>query len=417
MKKITLLFITLASLSLANAQQRTTNYIPKFSTPTSEIINSVIYQNGSNSNIGIGSTTPDATLDIAYTWGNNIPFKVTDNNGFGIYIGNENSLNFNYGVNASSVGIINFAGYKNGTQFRDLAIYNGKGGHIATFEGNTGNFGVNSTTPFFKIDVLGDIRIQGANKLYFGGAGATDNDVNIYRSAANVLKTDNDFVVTGTLTTPFIKITTNPGLNKILVSDADGNGTWQSGITGPSGAIGATGIQGATGASGTNGAAGQTGATGSQGTQGIAGATGASGTSGADGQTGATGSQGMQGIAGVTGATGADGTNGAIGQTGATGAGGSNGSAGQTGAIGNTGATGTTGSQGTQGITGAQGIIGNNGATGNTGATGSQGIQGVSGATGNTGTIGLIGSTGHMRQLKGNNVFISCSKLILFLLS
>jgi len=57
------------------------------------------------------------------------------------------------------------------------------------------------------------------------GTGATDNDVNLYRSAANVLKTDNDFVVTGTLTTPYIKITTNPGLNKTLVSDADGNGT------------------------------------------------------------------------------------------------------------------------------------------------------------------------------------------------
>ena len=249
MKKISLLLITLASLSLVNAQQ-TPNYITRFSSDPPVVINSTIYQ--STPNIGIGTASPNARLDIYYAWDvPTIPFKISDHNGFGIYVSNQNTLNFDYGVNASSVGIINYAGYNGGTtQFRDFAIYNGKNGHIATFQGSSGNMGINTTAPYFKLDAAGDIRIQGANKLYFGGTGATDNDVNLYRSAANVLKTDDDFIVTGTLTTPYIKITTSPGLNKILVSDANGNGTWQSGITGPSGATGATGTDGVQGIAG-----------------------------------------------------------------------------------------------------------------------------------------------------------------------
>ncbi len=124
------------------------------------------------------------------------------------------------------------------------------------------NIGFNTITPYFNLDILGNIRIQGANKLYFGGIGATDNDVNLYRSAANVLKTDYNFLVAGTLTTSYIKIPTNAGLNKILVSDANGNGTWQSGITGPTGATGATGIQGIQGIAGITGPQGLVGLTG-----------------------------------------------------------------------------------------------------------------------------------------------------------
>jgi len=200
----------------------------------------------------------------------------------------------------------------------------------AIYQNASNNIGINTTAPYFKLDAAGDIRIQGANKLYFGGTGATDNDVNLYRSAANVLKTDDDFIVTGTLTTPYIKITTSPGLNKILVSDASGNGTWQSGITGPSGATGATGIQGiqgiigATGAhgvTGNNGATGANGATGSQGIQGIQGIAGAKGATGSTGATGLNGAQGIQGIQGITGATGSQGIQGIQGITGFTGAG------------------------------------------------------------------------------------------------
>lgn len=59
---------------------------------------------------------------------------------------------------------------------------------------------INNTSPNFALDVTGDIRIEESGKLYFGGTGSSDNDTNLYRSAANTLKTDDNFVVGGTLT-------------------------------------------------------------------------------------------------------------------------------------------------------------------------------------------------------------------------
>ena len=76
-------------------------------------------------------------------------------------------------------------------------------GHIRIAPGGTGKISVggsNTTTPYFLVDVIGNIRIQGANYLYFGGAGAADNDVNLYRSNPNELKTDDSFVVGANLT-------------------------------------------------------------------------------------------------------------------------------------------------------------------------------------------------------------------------
>lgn len=50
--------------------------------------------------------------------------------------------------------------------------------------------GIGDSAPDFRLDVAGDIRIQGTNKLFFGGTGSGDNDVNLYRNGANELKTD-----------------------------------------------------------------------------------------------------------------------------------------------------------------------------------------------------------------------------------
>jgi hypothetical protein len=69
-----------------------------------------------------------------------------------------------------------------------------------------GNVGIGTETPNFTLDIAGNARIRGAGYLYFGGTGASDNDTNLYRSAANTLKTDDTFVaayvgVTGTTNT------------------------------------------------------------------------------------------------------------------------------------------------------------------------------------------------------------------------
>lgn len=83
-----------------------------------------------------------------------------------------------------------------------------------------------------------------------------------------------------------------PGLGKILVSDANGLATWQ---TGPLGPAGPQGPIGPTGATGPQGPIGLTGATGPQGPIGLTGATGP------QGPIGATGPQGPIGLTGPTG--------------------------------------------------------------------------------------------------------------------
>jgi hypothetical protein len=104
--------------------------------------------------------------------------------------------------------------------------------------GSTQKIGLSDVSPDFRLDVNGDIRIQGANKLYFGGTGAADNDINLYRSAANVLKTDDEFVSDHlNLTTPEYDDLTFPLLSSTVgslnaptvmrIMDATGTGTVQ----------------------------------------------------------------------------------------------------------------------------------------------------------------------------------------------
>lgn len=54
-----------------------------------------------------------------------------------------------------------------------------------------------SGTAFYPVDVVGHLRIQGNNRVLFGGSGNGDWDVNLYRSAANVLKTDDTVFAVG----------------------------------------------------------------------------------------------------------------------------------------------------------------------------------------------------------------------------
>ena len=176
-----------------------------------------------------------------------------------------------------------------------------------------------------------------------------------------------------------------------------------AGANGATGAQGVAGIAGQNGPTGPQGPSGVNGATGAQGLQGIQGVTGNDGATGATGPQGVTGPQGIQGIQGVAGinaSTGSQGATGPTGINGATGATGAQGIQGVTGAIGATGAQGITGPQGIQGITGStgaqgiQGVTGFQGIQGITGSTGAQGIQGITGVTGAQGIQGIQGATG-----------------------
>jgi hypothetical protein len=62
---------------------------------------------------------------------------------------------------------------------------------------STGYTGFLTVLPFYPVDVNGDIRIRGDNKLRFGGTGGVDSDVELSRGAANVLFTPDTFKAGG----------------------------------------------------------------------------------------------------------------------------------------------------------------------------------------------------------------------------
>lgn len=68
----------------------------------------------------------------------------------------ENTINFQYSVDANSEGWINYWGFEAGaTQFRDLYICDGKGGTIAFFDGSSGRFGITDLAPTAKLHISG----------------------------------------------------------------------------------------------------------------------------------------------------------------------------------------------------------------------------------------------------------------------
>jgi len=127
------------------------------------------YVGGTSGRVGIGTTSPSGILHVSKAADNTVGLLVNDASGYGIFTNDQNTLNFNYGVNATSDGYINFAGYNGGTtQFRNLHISNGKFGDIAYFDGVNSRVGIGTTSPGSKLDVNGVIRNSAANGFSIG---------------------------------------------------------------------------------------------------------------------------------------------------------------------------------------------------------------------------------------------------------
>jgi hypothetical protein len=111
---------------------------------TANTIRSVVDNIG---NVGIGTTNPTAKL-------------VVDGGGLSSIAFRDDSIE-NHKLDSDSGAIsFNYYGLNGGaSRFRDVSIYNGKGGLISIFDGSSGNVGIGVANPTQKLEVNGNILV------------------------------------------------------------------------------------------------------------------------------------------------------------------------------------------------------------------------------------------------------------------
>jgi hypothetical protein len=255
-------------------------------------------------------------------------------------------------------------------------------GRLGYYSADLSNFGPKLIA---SIDVISNSTAGGAAGLIFntveGSAGALTERMRI---------TNNGGISFGSTGTAY------GTAGQILQSNGNVPPTWVN----PGAVAGAQGAQGPQGVSGPQGPAG------SQGSQGTAGAAGPQGVAGPQGPTGPTGGAGTIGATGLQGLTGSQGIAGSTGPQGPSGAAGGAGTIGSTGPQGPQGVAGTTGAAGALGPQGPQGVSGPQGPAGTGGSGGATGL-GYSGLTSTTSVAMGTGSKGFtVNQTQGTNAYI-----------
>ncbi|MCC7029054.1 MAG: tail fiber domain-containing protein [Chitinophagaceae bacterium] len=332
------------------------NYLTKF-TALNTIGKSLLFDNGSTVGLGTAVPNPATKLHIRANGSTEyIRMQQDDPAGFGKFlmqsdiVGHYATFTKYNSLSAGSAAGTNMASlYPNADL---LAFGNNNGGFLLSNNGNVGIGIVSAGATALKFNAVQSTGFLGlggnalpATYVHINNAAASNSlkitnnttghlagdglDIGNNGNNAYILNKESNQITLGINSTPAIVTITPagntefsgqvkiaggaPGSGKILVSDANGLASWQTGPVGPIGPAGPTGPQGPIGLTGA------TGATGPQGPIGLTGANGATGPQGPIGLTGATGATGPQGPIGLTGADGPTGPQGPIGLTGADG--------------------------------------------------------------------------------------------------
>ncbi|MBI4600179.1 tail fiber domain-containing protein [Candidatus Uhrbacteria bacterium] len=130
----------------------------------------------STGNVGIGTTAPAGVFDVRDATSGLIGFS-TSADVFGeVYMSSGNTINGVYNTNANGELWLNYDGYQAGTtQFRDLQIGDGKRSAIAFFDGSSGNVGIGTTSPGYKLEILGATQDAIQTVTRFSGKNAAGN--------------------------------------------------------------------------------------------------------------------------------------------------------------------------------------------------------------------------------------------------
>jgi hypothetical protein len=141
-----------------------------------------LYWDGTNDRLGIGTTSPNAKLHVRET---------------------ANSTSAGYVLLVQSVNgggdYFNTSGfYKDSSQNMQLKLTANSSSNSVFINSagdsylNGGDIGIGTTTPSAKLDVAGNIRLESANQIYFGGTGSIP-----YWYAGVDNTTNNNFVIGG----------------------------------------------------------------------------------------------------------------------------------------------------------------------------------------------------------------------------
>jgi len=122
--------------------------------------------------VGVGTSSPWQALHVV---GNIVQ---EDGEGRQLALQNDNGIIFRPDREGNALGRINYRGYAfTDREYRDLAIYNGRGGLVLFVDGSEGSVGVGTSSPSAKLDVAGAVNaqqlcIKGDCKGDWGSAGA-----------------------------------------------------------------------------------------------------------------------------------------------------------------------------------------------------------------------------------------------------